>query len=688
MGGATGGATGGTYPSSSARQQSTMTSATGGLPSSSARQQSMMTSATSGLPSSSARQQSTMTSATGGYSDPTSQHHPGRDAALAGGAGAAGLGAHEAGRNRDTDPSSRSSNLTNTADSRVRSVAEEIKGHSTAGPHSSGMMNKADPRVDSDLSKQEDSYRHPGRDAALAGGVGAAGLGAYEANKRHGRDDGIVTDHHTGLPMNVGKYGDGRGGTDGSSTVQGSHQQPLSSNAPSDPSDERHHGRDAALAGGAGAAGLGAYEASKHRDPADTSRTSAGYDRATQPATTGAHGGSATGAQDQQHHYGRDAALAGGAGAVGVGAYEASKHRDPTDTSRTGAGYNQATQPARTGANVDSATSAQDQQHHYGRDAAVVGGTGAAAYGAKHEYDEHEAKRLEKERIKENERLEKERIKENERLEKERIKENERLEKERAKVAEKAHKQHEKELAKEEKHHEKELAKEEKQHEKEHAKEEKHHEKEKKKHGGLFGFLHKDKDKTEEEPTKTAYTADEAAHPSAAKAADLQAHERHRRELEAAAAAGTVGVAGAEFERERHDPTDTTGHHERNRLHKDPPPGYGQTAAGATAGHHVGTDQNKVSGLPQQANPDAGIVIEPHTGLPMNVGKYGSGHGGVDGSRTVEGYHEHAHEHGSSRNASVGTAMPAPDHKGHLRPGEKGAVGPDWEKINKANTPY
>ncbi|KAK4940748.1 hypothetical protein LTR66_014883, partial [Elasticomyces elasticus] len=344
----------------------------------------------------------------------------------------------------------------------------------------------------------------------------------------------------------------------------------------------------------------------------------------------------------------------------------ASKHRDPADTSRTGAGYNPATQPARTGANVDSATGAQDQQHHYGRDAAVVGGTGAAAYGAKHEYDEHEAKKLEKERIKENERLEKERIKENERLEKER-----------AKVAEKAHKQHEKELAKEEKHHEKELAKEEKQ-----------HEKEKKKHGGLFGFLHKDKDNTEEEPTKTAHAADEVAHPSAAKTADMQAHERHRRELEAAAAAGTVGVAGAEFERERHDPTDTTGHHERNRLHKDPPPGYGQTAAGATAGHHVGTDQNKVSGLPQQANPDAGIVIEPHTGLPMNVGKYGSGHGGVDGSRTVEGYHEHAHEHGSSRNASVGTAMPAPDHKGHLRPGEKGAVGPDWEKINKANTPY
>lgn len=31
-------------------------------------------------------------------------------------------------------------------------------------------------------------------------------------------------------------------------------------------------------------------------------------------------------------------------------------------------------------------------------------------------------------------------------------------------------------------------------------------------------------------------------------------------------------------------------------------------------------------------------VIEPHTGLPMNVGRYGDGHGGTDGSPTIHGY--------------------------------------------------
>jgi len=34
-------------------------------------------------------------------------------------------------------------------------------------------------------------------------------------------NSGIVTDSRTGLPMNVGQYGSGVGGTDGSSTVHG-----------------------------------------------------------------------------------------------------------------------------------------------------------------------------------------------------------------------------------------------------------------------------------------------------------------------------------------------------------------------------------------------------------------------------------------------------------------------------------
>jgi hypothetical protein len=63
-------------------------------------------------------------------------------------------------------------------------------------------------------------------------------------------------------------------------------------------------------------------------------------------------------------------------------------------------------------------------------------------------------------------------------------------------------------------------------------------------------------------------------------------------------------------------------------------------------------------------------VIEPHTGLPMNVGKYGDGHGGTDGNRTIHGVHEHGGQAGMS---GAGTA-----------PG----AGTDWSAVKKADTPY
>ena len=141
-----------------------------------------------------------------------------------------------------------------------------------------------------------------------------------------------------------------------------------------------------------------------------------------------------------------------------------------------------------------------------------------------------------------------------------------------------------------------------------------------------------------------------------------------------------MGAAGAgAYEAEQH-------HH--NKLHKDPPPEIQQQQQEAMQSQqprqHYGTDgqigdENQVSGLGGSANKagDDGIVIEPHTGLPMNVGKYGSGHGGTDGSEPIEGYHQG----GQGHNASIGTAHGHP-------PGEEGAVGPDWEAIRKANTPY
>lgn len=122
----------------------------------------------------------------------------------------------------------------------------------------------------------------------------------------------------------------------------------------------------------------------------------------------------------QQHHYGRDAALAGAAGAAGVGAYELGRNQhdnvaspntgrlhernvagvDPTtqreaDQLKSGSGSNQPDSttaqsgqnyPTQTGTSTGPATSTtgqtDTQQHHYGRDAAVAGGAGAAGVGA------------------------------------------------------------------------------------------------------------------------------------------------------------------------------------------------------------------------------------------------------------------------------------------------------------------
>ncbi|KAF7864241.1 uncharacterized protein EAF02_010209 [Botrytis sinoallii] len=164
-------------------------------------------------------------------------------------------------------------------------------GHNTtAGPHTSNLANKADPRVDSDLSKQQN--HHYGRDAAVAGAVGGA---AYEANKHH----------HNSANTTAGPH---------SSNIENK----VDPRVDSDRSREQHHyGRDAALAGGAGTA---AYEANKHHNTANT--------------TAGPHSSNLENKVDPRvdsdrskegHHYGRDAALVGGAAGT---AYEANKHHN------------------------------------------------------------------------------------------------------------------------------------------------------------------------------------------------------------------------------------------------------------------------------------------------------------------------------------------------------------------------
>ena len=144
-----------------------------------------------------------------------------------------------------------------------------------------------------------------------------------------------------------------------------------------------------------------------------------------------------------------------------------------------------------------------------------------------------------------------------------------------AKQFEKTQKQHDKQLekdqkaahkeeVKEEKKHEKIMAKEERKHEKALEKEEKKHEKEgeKKHHGGILGLFHRDKSDRE-------LREDEIHRQEQLKDPSSRTHE-----TAAGASVTGTGAAAAALEGEKQEYATQP---DRNRLHKDPPPGYVQT---------------------------------------------------------------------------------------------------------------
>ena len=228
---------------------------------------------------------------------------------------------------------------------------------------------------------------HYGRDAALGG----AGVGGYEAEKHH-RGHGTngrspEHDHHYGRDAALGGAGVGAYEAE-------KHHRGHGTNGRS-PEHDHHYGRDAALGG----AGVGGYEAEKHHRGHGTTGKSPEHD----------------------HHYGRDAALGG----AGVGAYEAEKHhRNRPETARdraaqgvvphggghtpAGAATVSSSSPGRQnrmkntmrGDDYDTVLADQDRRnlghadddsHHYGRDAAIGGGAlGAAGLGA-HEFERSRA---------------------------------------------------------------------------------------------------------------------------------------------------------------------------------------------------------------------------------------------------------------------------------------------------------
>ncbi|OQN96029.1 hypothetical protein B0A48_18020 [Cryoendolithus antarcticus] len=672
--------------------------------------------------------------------------HHGRDAALAGGAGAAGLGAYEATKHHgepsssgltggQTAPSSSlggqsafpSSSQPLASSGLSGTSSGPLSGSSATQPQSSALGSSSSPLGSSSNTQPQSSEHHYGRDAALAGGAGAAGLGAYEATR----------DHNTPSSTTAGGPLSSHSPTSGSSVLPtGSSGQrtnmdsvadaPLSGSQQTQP--EHHYGRDAGIAGGAGALGLGAYEATKNRDAPTSSSTGGLSSHA--PTTQGSNIDSTTSAlpssstQQPEHHYGRDAGLAGGAGAAGIGAYEAKKHHDSAPTQSGSTPLTQASPATQASATGPAYDTTQPKEHHYGRDAAAVGGAGAAGYAVHEGLDDKKAEKLEK--------------------------------------------KHEKEIEKEEKHHAKDEKKREKEAEKEgkkYMKESEHeHNKlhkdapEEKKPSLIHRILHPGEKKHDEAAVAGATGAGAVGategHRSTSdrpyglelKEADEARHAEHQRKLErdgVLAGTGVAGVGAAGAAAAHHGSSSTSAAHETPGTmfntsageHNTPSHGTGAAGtagaaglAGTAAGHHgpqagvVTTDVPKAPLSEVQRNADheldipppstephvthqpgvvtgdvpkaplsevqrnadhelnlpgqsshglgagsaagagtaaglgsssglghssglgsstgtgsSGMVTEPHTGLPMNVGKYGDGHGGTDGSSTVRG---------------------------------------------------
>jgi hypothetical protein len=509
--------------------------------------------------------------------------------------------------------------------------------------------------------------------------------------------------------MNVGKYGSATGGTDANPAIASHYNNPpvgsdvSRAQQPLDQSKDHYYGRDAALVGGAGAAGYGAYEYSKDRGQTDPTSTGAAQPYSSTANTISQPGQATTSStaypssqpaqqqplvQDREHHYGRDAALVGGAGAAGAAGYAALQNdrgdtgpasktigphksnianivdprvrpepekmkehttagpwqsdtlnkldpkveSDPNKADVKAHGYatGVATQPV--GQQQQQLPVEQDKDHHYGRDAAIVGGTGAAAYGATQAYDQHEQEKLAKEQAKEQEKQAKHDAKEQEKQAKHDAKEQEKQAKHDAKEAEKAHE------------------KEEKKHAKEQEKLDKHHAKEQEK---AEEKRLKEQEKAEEKRLKEQEKAEEKRQKELEK---LQ-HEKEKEDAKLVAA--------------RHDEAEAK--HKHNKLHKEAPEeredkggiihrifhhkhyeregaeGTSRTSGSFEEGRSSGGlgSSTREEGLgkssfeqPGLGGEGDGLVKDSTTGLPMNVGKYGHGVGGTDGNEAIAGHYK------------------------------------------------
>ncbi|KAJ4987092.1 hypothetical protein SVAN01_07380 [Stagonosporopsis vannaccii] len=369
---------------------------------------------------------------TGTLDDPTpkstdqSGHHLGRDAAIAGGVGAAGLGA-AAHHKHETPPTSTG----NLYDEKNPYSSKALDPRVTGG-ESRLDDQRFDPTVTSSSQpissspapvpppKSEERQHNYGRDAAIAGGALGAGAlaGSALSGERH-RDTNLrdspslpTSQHTTGTtnPSTVGTTSTSHQ-LPSISTAGTSAYQPTSTHEP-----QSNYGPDAGLAG-AGAAPAGGLAYAGSRDQPSNQRTvgSTAEDPASKtigphksnianildprvqpdPAkqkdhtTAGPHQSDTLNRADPrvddkagQHHYGRDAAVAGSAGAAGYGAYEAAKAYGDHRSTQPGASMqDQRYDPTAAGARAPNPVPASSEYNYHNPDvAALASSTTAPPY--------------------------------------------------------------------------------------------------------------------------------------------------------------------------------------------------------------------------------------------------------------------------------------------------------------------
>lgn len=671
--------------------------------------------------------------------DSSSEHHYGRDAAIAGGVGAVGAGAYAAGKHHgndtanidqatlpstsnapsseELDPTVSSDPRAGLADQRFDPTASEnrsprnaaLTGGAIGGAHGvshpSGQEAPKGREIDnkeypaaSNAVKSDDQH-HYGRDAALVGAGAATTAGLYASQRQKEPDSGPASSTIGPHKSNIANVLDPRVQPnpdlqkhhhaaptveDPAPSTVGPHKSDLanvldpkvlpdpqkqkaapkeaagSSVPEKDPRREHHLGRDAAVVGGAGAAGYGAHEAAQAYGNHPSTQPSASMnEQRYDPSAPGAHDPRAVGTQphnvvhqDQQHHYGRDAAVVGGLGAAGAGAYAATRgHEQPQPSSVNqvqNAPAPRVDEPRAAGAQPSSAVP-QPQEHHYGRDAAVVGGLGAAGagtYAAARQHDHAqqlnatqtyqqplatqpgEPVSASHQRYDSTQAPEQDHTKRNAALgtaagagalgagayglsEHDAKKEQERRLKEQQKTFDDQQKALEKKQAHDQKHHDKLVAAEEKKHHKEAEAKEKEHAKELEKqqyeHDKQLAAARAEqqrRSKEEARPEEEEGTPekkhrfltflnkkdkDKTGSPEASPRASRDS-PRHSKEY----AAGAAGAAA--YEHEHEDGRHLGEKKGRNVLHKDPPPGHpareADLARHAEAGkrEHIGTD--------------------------------------------------------------------------------------------------